>query len=330
MSTVSVTCEDDKGNAKVDVSRLQANVDSVIGVETDGVVAVGSTSLDEVVDVGNSERHDDIYVALVDADMDKQAEHYLHCGRERYMLECCACGHQHVVKEHCKLRVCSHCGVVRMLSLNDSYSGYVDSLPSDRLRLITLTLVNVADLAAGVAKIRKCFTRLRHRKIGRGMFGGIYGIEAVPNGDGLWHVHLHALVEGLYILHKRLSKAWFSVTGDSYIVLIQKVEGGAKSAVMYVGKYVAKGVDMDNTNWTPALLVEFVSALMDVRLIQAFGTFLGKKVERPPFACPKCGGGIFRLVDLQTGDVVFDAFALEWDRWQRSKFFTPNYHEYRL
>lgn len=298
--------------------------------ELSQALGVDLASLDTQVDVGISEREDDVYRALKLAKKE-WGEAYLECGKALYEMECCSCGWTHVVRHRCKLRVCSRCGCLRSVEVKEAYMGYVSGLRSDRLRALTLTLKNTADLSAGVDRIRKCFTRLRHRKMGKRIFGGLYGIEAKPDGKGKWNVHLHAIIEGVYISQKALSKAWLSITGDSSVVWIEKIKGlkggkiggDAERAVGYVTKYVAKGV-VAGSHWTPELLADFALALNNVRLVQAFGSFLGKKGVRPPMVCPVCGGCMWRMWAVE-GGLVFDDFGMEWDKWKSQCEYVPSY-----
>lgn len=245
-----------------------------------------------------------VYQALVDAGESGKGESFKTCGEDVYTLQCESCGYEHKVTYNCKLRVCSHCAGVKMSGYIKKYLPYMKSLKFFSVRSVMLSIKNVEDLRAGVEKIRECFTKLRRRGYYESRIqGGLYGIEAKPGKDGKWNVHLHFLYYGSYIPQARLSDDWEDITGDSFYVWINR-PASPRDALRYVLKYITKGVDLDAAGWTVERLVEFVVALSDVRLVQAFGCFLGEVARREPFACPECGYVLWRRVSPD-GETVF-------------------------
>lgn len=74
--------------------------------------------------------------------------------------------------------------------------------------------------------------------------------------------------------------------------------GRPSDALRYVLKYITKGIHPNAPEWTGESLVKFVLALADVRLVQAFGCFLGKLTKKEPFVCPDCGYALWRRLDV--------------------------------
>lgn len=234
--------------------------------------------------------------------MSKQADNFDKCGQHVYNLECCQCGYVHEVTFHCKLRVCPDCGWSRKVEFMKAYADALRSL--GRLRFITLTLKNVANLKDGVARLRRCFNKLRHRKDYKHRIkGGLYGIEATVGSDELWHVHLHCIYGGAWIEQAKLADDWEKITGDSRIVYIQAVKHG-RSPIGYILKYVNKHDSIVQAG--DDKVGEYVSVLYKTRLLQPFGVLLGKKPEKDVFVCPQCGGCVWRVTDVATGRVVYD------------------------
>lgn len=247
--------------------------------------------------------------AFVAAGKDSKADSFLRCGEQVYTLECEQCGHRQKVAYNCKLRVCSRCGWAKTAALMKKYLPYVKSLAATPkyLRRMDLTLKNVDDLGEGVKEIRECFTRLRHKKDYVFDFdGGIYGIEAVPGKDGKWNIHMHVLYAGQFIRQERLSADWWALTGDSMVIWVRLVRDPEKS-LRYVLKYIAKGVE-NPEDLTEEQLAEFVLVLENIRLIQAFGCFMGNMARKQPFRCPKCGSIFWRLLGPD-GEVSYSALA---------------------
>ena len=223
--------------------------------------------------------------------MGEQADNFDRCGEHVYDMACCQCGYVHKVTFHCKLRVCPECGWVRKGALMGAYADTLRSL--GRLRFITLTLKNVANLDDGVKRIRACFRKLRHRKGYKVWIkGGLYGIESPIGRDGLWHVHLHIIYAGSWIDQGKLADDWEAITGDSRYVFIQDVKHG-RSPIGYILKYVNKHDSIVLAGDDE--LGEYVSVLRNVRLIQPFGCLLGMKAEKGLFLCPKCGGCVWKV-----------------------------------
>jgi hypothetical protein len=89
-----------------------------------------------------------------------------------------------------------------------------------------------------------------------------------------WHVHLHVIAHARFIPKESLSQAWRAVTGDSFIVDIQKAVGAKASH--YVTKYVTKALTGSILH-DPVLLDEFVLAMKGRRLMVCFGTWYNAK-----------------------------------------------------
>lgn len=91
--------------------------------------------------------------------------------------------------------------------------------------------------------------------------------------------HLHICMDSEYIPQREISKAWKSITGDSYIVDIRRIGNRASPAVVakYLSKYLGK-----STGWPS----EVVQELKSFRVVQSYGL---PKVERHWLKCPHCG-----------------------------------------
>jgi hypothetical protein len=154
---------------------------------------------------------------------------------------------------------------------------------------ITLTLADTKDgLCSAVTRLLKGFRDLRRWRLWEERVkGGIAIIEIKWSDKAMrWHPHLHIMAEGKYIDQGELSDAWRSITGDSYIVDIQRVTNLGE-VVRYVTKYASKPM---NTSFcgTPTLLDEAIVALRGKRLIVPFGKMyrtLSKLMEEQADAC---------------------------------------------
>jgi hypothetical protein len=101
----------------------------------------------------------------------------------------------------------------------------------------------------------------------------------VGERDGLWHAHLHCLVNGSFIDQRTLSTEWHSVTGDSSIVDVRAVPD-AGHAARYVAKYATKPADA-SVYKSQDHLDEMICSLSKRRLCLTWGTWRGVDLDAP-------------------------------------------------
>jgi len=249
------------------------------------------------------------FKAFIKAGAIGKAIRFLTCGTKIATMECEHCGYKHPISYNCKLRICPRCASVRAFELVEKYQPYLESLNPKRVRCITLTMKNVAHLAEGKEKIRRCFIKLLHRKYYKELIdGSLYHIEVTLDEIGFWHIHIHAIIVGGYIPQAKLSDDWQSITKDdenkegSPVVWIERKD--VKATLKYCMKHLLKKMKL-NDNWTPDKLVEYEMALANARLVQPTGCFLGllKHYKKKPFECPQCGWILWKITD-ESGKVI--------------------------
>jgi len=126
--------------------------------------------------------------------------------------------------------------------------------------------------------------------------GGVAILEVKIGKDGLWHPHLHVLLESSFLPQKALSHEWLAVTGDSYIVDVRKV-GPEQNEVRYVCSYVGKPLDA-SIYGRATMLDEFINAIKGKRLILPFGSWskLSLESEIDEGGVWVCMGPLWRLL----------------------------------
>jgi hypothetical protein len=96
-------------------------------------------------------------------------------------------------------------------------------------------------------------------------------------------------VYGPYISQRELANRWYSITGDSYVVDIRKVNS-PKAATAYVLKYITKPPAVR----TPTVLADYVETIKGTRRLRTGGIFFDKmkrrRIDKLPFECPFCAG----------------------------------------
>jgi len=166
-----------------------------------------------------------------------------------------------------------------------------------RIRHLILTVRSVPRIDGEYfVWLRRCFERLRHRKVFKSVEGGVYAIETTHNDAG-WHVHIHAVLVGGFIPHGELQRAWSEIVGDEAIVWIKLIPFG--KGVQYVLGDVVKGKE-----WVfdSELLAEYLLATWGTRLFSTWGCLYGVNrdgVGKEGVVCPVCGSYAISFINFK-------------------------------
>lgn len=193
-------------------------------------------------------------------------------------------------------------------------------LQEGRRLFVTLTLKHsLTPLKDQLDRLLASFNRLRERRWWEDRVkGGAAFIEIkVGERSGLWHPHLHLVVDASWLDQRELSQEWLKVTGDSSIVDVRLVKDFGHVA-HYVAKYVAKAASHE-VFASPAMLDEMITALKGRRLCTTFGAWRGQKLsEVPPSDVEwRMIGSVDALFDrARKGESIALAFvALMTEKW---------------
>lgn len=177
----------------------------------------------------------------------------------------------------CHHALCEPCRQERAAKIRSSLFGLCQGRT---VRFLTLTLRHSpTPLADQIDRLYRSFSVLRRRKAWTdNVVGGAAFLEVkISDKDGLWHPHLHILLEGQWWDCREISKEWHAVTGDSTIIDITRprvVEDVCRYAVGYCTKTVHASI------WhLPDKLDECVCALKGRRMCLTFGTWRGTPLE---------------------------------------------------
>lgn len=173
----------------------------------------------------------------------------------------------------CRDRWCVPCSRERARQLAATLADHVRER---QCRFITLTLKSADEpLLELIDKLLNCFRKLRRNRLWLAtQHGGAAFLEVKWNpGSNRWHPHLHIVTEGRYLAKAAIRKAWYQITGDSFIVDIRLVKS-RQELCSYVTKYVASPVSHSVTN-SHDLLTEAIRALHGRRTVTTFGNWRG-------------------------------------------------------
>lgn len=177
-------------------------------------------------------------------------------------------GEARLSANYCHDRLCVPCGRSRSAKVTHAL---ITEAGRRVVRFATFTLRHSqTPLTDQIDRLYRSFAVLRRRQwFSSRCTGGAAILEVKIGTDGLWHVHLHTLLLGSFLDAKELSRQWHSVTGDSYIVDIRKVEPNHGS-IKYCAAYVGKPVDA-SIYQQPDKIDEAARALHGRRVINTWG-----------------------------------------------------------
>jgi hypothetical protein len=185
-----------------------------------------------------------------------------------------------IARDLCHDRFCPHCAMIRARTIRSALTAYTRGRT---IRFLTLTVRSTTtNLTHAVNRLGRCFTRLRRTPLWKDhVIGGCAFYELTRNADTrLWHVHIHALIEGTFMPQAALANEWERVTGDSRIVDIRYVRS-TTAVANYVTKYVTKPV-YDPANDDLDTLVAAIQALRHRKLATTFGRWRHLRLTAQP------------------------------------------------
>lgn len=219
----------------------------------------------------------------------------------------------------CGSRLCPFCGQGRAARVAEQLHDMIGTMKAPRHIILTFRS-RTEPLGQQLAHMRAAWNKLRRMKpwVAR-VDAGVYTVEITRNPDtGLWHPHLHAIVDGEYFPQKLLSKLWSQCMDGGHHVWITKVHHN-RNAAWELAKYVGKPPDAQN--FPASAIVEFARAVHGKRMLQTFGSLHGRSTpapEEPPAEKPKTRTiALSRLAWLATTGlpVARDLVAALWSRW---------------
>jgi hypothetical protein len=197
-----------------------------------------------------------------------------HCHTIPTYALCSGCGRHQKFLNRCDTFICPECAPRRSKDRERAVKWWAARIPQPKH--VTLTVKNVPNITkAHVLEFKKWWRNLRGQVIARNWTGGFYTIEITNEGRG-WHLHLHALINAVWIDEFALSTAWARTTnGMGRIVKVKSAR--CASYLKQVTKYLVKGNQL--AAWSPNQLVEFYHAFDGTRTFGVFGDLYGARTE---------------------------------------------------
>lgn len=202
------------------------------------------------------------------------AEKLEHCHSEYTVTVCNDCGRVGRFPNRCDCFYCPECQPRLAHDRHDAIAWWAARCPQPKH--VVLTLRNQPDITREhIDQVKHWFKCLRARRFADNWTGGFWSLEVTNEGRG-WHIHIHALVDAVWIDAGELARQWDSVTNhNGHIVKVKDCRSA--DYLHEVTKYAIKGTQM--ATWTPADIRHCIEALDGVRTFGVFGELYGKRTE---------------------------------------------------
>lgn len=188
-------------------------------------------------------------------------------------------GNIRVSSNACRMRWCPICSHAKSKAITFELQKYIRSLRSPKFLTLTQKHSN-ASLSFQIKTLYDNFSKLRRSKAFKSKCdGGVWFFQIKKSSkDGLWHPHLHCLLDSEYIWQNDLSKLWLSITLTSNIVDIRAVKDPSETAE-YIARYSARPSNLSSLQADES--VELFDALHRRRLCGTFGSAHGLNLTSP-------------------------------------------------
>ena len=146
-----------------------------------------------------------------------------------------------IASQRCNSRWCPVCGRIRRDALHDRLVFLIKKYGHEDLRFVTITQRDYGGETLWHAgdRFRASLGKLLKRKFWKTLVKAEYiRYEADYNvAEKRWHYHAHLLVHGRYIPVQKLREQWTSITKDSYLIDVRKIDS---EAPFELAKYITK------------------------------------------------------------------------------------------
>ena len=202
--------------------------------------------------------------------------------------------------------VCSYPRLQRVRKRIQHLARKVKTTKEIRTLFLTLTIRSKTDLNGMIRKLVKNFRKYRSTpEWKKAVIGGAFVIEITRN-EGLWHAHLHLVIESRWMDFDVHQPIWEKISGGKgwYCKILP-----ADQIVKYLSKYLSKpSVEAEDIDDVGNILSHY-------RLFQTFGSWYGGLADFTvdPRKCPKCGDFHYLPFDIIYRDLLEQGWNLDYD-----------------
>lgn len=219
------------------------------------------------------------------------------CHKLKSYRRCTSCGDSTVFWNRCDLKWCPMCTPRLARERKESVEWWTKMIRHPKHVVLTMRNFDVLTKTK-VLRLKHDLTRLRRSKfctqrtvrktlidgqvktyVSQPWTGGFYSLEVTNSGEG-WHLHLHLLVDSIYIDAGALSMLWGKILKQNFgIVKVKDVRDA--DYLREVTKYAVKGSQM--ASWSGYECAQFIRAFEGIKTFGVFGSLFGKRSEHSAF-----------------------------------------------
>jgi len=222
-----------------------------------------------------------VYSCIDDDEYTEKTKQFDSCRDYAWFVRNKNTGEVRVQASACRLRWCPLCIRTKKMIIVQETRKWLSGVKRPKFLTFTLKHKDIP-LREIIAELYKYFRSIRRAKwFKKNVRGGIWFFQITKSKkDGLWHPHIHCLVDSNFLPKAELSELWELITGDSKIVDIRQVKDNKKTAE-YVARYAATPCRLSNFNVDDA--IEIVKTLHGKRLCGTWGTgrTMSFKITKP-------------------------------------------------
>ncbi len=222
-----------------------------------------------------------IYNTIDGIEYTEKAKQYDECRDFAYFVRHRTTGEIRVQASACRLRWCPLCMRTKKMIITQEVKKWLSNI--NRPKFLTFTLKHKDEpLRDRIKDLYLFYRNIRRTKwFKKNVRGGVWFFQVTKSDtDGLWHPHIHCLVDSNFLPKEKLSELWELITGDSKIVDIRAVKDNAKTAE-YVARYAAAPCRLADFGVDDA--IEIVQTMHGKRICGTWGTgrTMSFKITKP-------------------------------------------------
>jgi hypothetical protein len=227
---------------------------------------------------GWASRRHAVYRSMIRTHQGKgRTDSFANCGSDCFVMTNQITRAYRCQANYCHDRMCVPCQAKRSALVGAGILRHIRGLDVASLKFVTLTLRHSeTGLRDQIDRLFRHAAALRRRKYWHAsVTGGIQVLEVKLSKSGLWHPHLHLIVEGR-LEAGLLREEWRAITGDSFIVDVRPVRDD--QVIGYLTKYLTKPCSTTIYRCEKSL-DEFVKSVKGRRVFNTFGSWRGADFE---------------------------------------------------
>lgn len=259
----------------------------------------------------------DLYLNILTERQWSRLERLDCCRTAGYFMVETETGQVRVGSRSCHVRFCPLCGKSRENVIRRKCREWLKNCKEPKFLTFTLKH-NDDNLFEQIQRLYDCFKRVRrHKLLKKAIRGGVWFFQIkLSANDGLWHPHIHFIVDSAFIPQRELSESWQQVTTDSYVVDIRQVKNISQVAD-YVARYATCPCKLEGL--TLLQKKELFYSLEARRLNGTVGSAFKQKIMSKPKFDPSKWKKLMSYMVVERLRECDDSASIIWHCWKNQE-----------